>query len=108
MATCTPYTIRQLVDTARWAHENPAGRIRIHFTWPAIEMTGAEWLRWFHDRLHQKIQSYLPRNGRKDTWEWQIETRRAADQLNRLRLRIYWLPRWLEGRFAHRLCRNDD
>lgn len=57
------------------------------------------------DRINRHIPAYG--KGRKWSWIWQTETRRAADQLNHPRLIIHWLPSHLKPRFAHRLWQPD-
>jgi hypothetical protein len=44
--------------------------------------------------LEERINKHLPwyGKGRKWSWEWQVETRRAASALNTPRLVIRWLP----------------
>ena len=69
-----------------------------------------EFRRGMHDRINRRIDGFpgtlrparLPQ-GRKWTYQWQIETYRAAQQLNRPRLIIDWLPPWLKSRYRHRL-----
>ena len=72
-----------------------------------------EFRRGLHDRINRRIDGFpgtlRPRafpNSRKYSHEWQIETYRAAIQLNQPRLVIHWLPPWLKRRFAHRLREN--
>jgi hypothetical protein len=69
-----------------------------------------EFRRGLHDRINRRIDGFpgtlQPASAskyRKLTYEWQIETYRAAQQLNRPRLVIHWLPPWLKSRFQHRL-----
>src|SRR5260370_19373466 len=67
-----------------------------------------EFRRGLHDRINRRIDSFpgtlrpaeLPQ-GRKWTNQWQTETYRAAQQLNRPRLIIDWLPPSLNPRFPH-------
>ena len=62
-----------------------------------------------HDRINRRVDGFpgvlRPVNihQRKLDHQWQVETERAARQLNRPRLVIDWLPAWLKPRFAHRL-----
>ena len=56
------------------------------------------------DRINRRIANYG--KGRKWSNEWQIETQRAARALNTPRLVIHWLPKWLLGRFGHRIERE--
>jgi len=72
-----------------------------------------EFRRGLHDRINRRIHGFpgtlqpLPHhNTRKHDHQWQIETHRAAIQLNQPRLIIDWLPPWLKKRFAHRLREN--
>lgn len=72
-----------------------------------------EFRRGLHDRINRRIDGFSgtlrPRAHpatRKHDYQWQIETSRAAIQLNRPRLIISWLPPWLKARFAHRLREN--
>jgi hypothetical protein len=69
-----------------------------------------EFRRGLHDRINRRIPGFpgtlRPRtrpHGRKLEQQWQIETYRAARQLNHPRLIIDWLPPWLHSRFKHRL-----
>lgn len=57
-----------------------------------------------HDRIN--LNGKLYGTGRKWSREWQIETRRAADQINHPRLIIDWLPEQLVARFSYRLRCN--
>ena len=72
-----------------------------------------EFRRGLHDRINRRIDgspgALRPRahpDTRKHDYQWQIETRRAAIQLNQPRLIIHWLPPWLKTRFIHRLREN--
>jgi hypothetical protein len=63
-----------------------------------------------HDRINRRIDGFpgtlrpLPHpDTRKYDYEWQLETYRAAIQLNQPCLIIDWLPPWLKTRFAYRL-----
>jgi hypothetical protein len=82
------------------------------FTW--YPQTKTEVLREFrnglHDRINRRIDGFpntlrpLPHpDTRKYSYQWQLETYRAAIQLNQPRLIIHWLPPWLKKQFAHRL-----
>lgn len=82
------------------------------FTW--YPQTKQEILREFrlglHDRINRRIDGFpgtlRPRphpDTRKYDYQWQLETYRAAIQLNQPRLIIDWLPPWLKTRFAYRL-----
>lgn len=72
-----------------------------------------EFRRGLHDRINRRIQGFpgtlrphaYP-DTRKHDYQWQIETQRAAIQLNQPRVIIHWLPPWLKTRFAHRLREN--
>jgi hypothetical protein len=74
--------------------------------------TREETLRTFRkglaDRINRRIDGFpgalRPEvfRGRKWSYEWQVETSRAAQQLNS-RVVIHWLPIWLKARFAHRI-----
>ena len=81
---------------------------------PGIRETKTEVLREFRngftDRINRRIDGFpstfrpLPNPGiRKISYQWQLETHRAAIQLNQPRLILHWLPPWLKKRFAHRL-----
>lgn len=72
--------------------------------------TAGDVLREFRNGMHDRINRHIPGFGigRKWSWEWQTETRRAAHDLNNPRLRFYWLPDWLRPRFEHRIARHDD
>jgi hypothetical protein len=68
--------------------------------------------RGLHDRINRRIPGFpgtlrpFPapaQSGRKWQYQWQIETYRAAQQLNHPRLIIDWLPPWLHSQFKHRL-----
>lgn len=69
--------------------------------------------RGLHDRINRRIAGFpgslrpqeFPKT-RKYSYEWQVETQRAAVRLNHPRLIIDWLPPWLNRRFAHRLRAN--
>ncbi len=67
-------------------------------------------LREFRAGLHDRINRHLPRYGKGRKWDpqWQIETYRAARDLNTPRLALHWLPAWLKARFAHRIAVFDD
>src|SRR5689334_7293404 len=59
-----------------------------------------------HDRINRRIDGFpgtlrpRPHSGtRKYDYQWQVETYRAAIQLNQPRLIIHWLPPWLKTRF---------
>lgn len=72
-----------------------------------------EFRRGLHDRINRRVVGFpgtlRPRTQsttRKLDYQWQIETYRAAIQLNQPRLIISWLPPWLKKRFAHRLREN--
>jgi hypothetical protein len=74
-----------------------------------------EFRRGLHDRINKRIDGFpctlrptQKSQPRKLSHEWQIETYRAAQQLNRPRLVIHWLPLWLKPRFQHRLRDNSD
>lgn len=70
--------------------------------WPeSRETILREFRRGMADRINRHIPGFG--KGRKWAYEWQIETERAARQLNHPRLVIHWLPIWLKPRFAHRL-----
>jgi hypothetical protein len=81
------------------------------FNW--FSESKAETLRHFrrglHDRINRRIDGFghtlrpVQPRGRKECYEWQVETRRAAQALNTPRLAIHWLPPWLRNRFAHKL-----
>lgn len=60
----------------------------------------------YREGVHDRINKQLPWWGRGRKWEqiWQIETLRAARQVNQPRLRIYWLPKQLQDRFRYRLA----
>jgi hypothetical protein len=64
-----------------------------------------EILREFSDGTNDRLNRHLPwwSKGRKWSDSWQTETQRTAQQLNHPRMRIYWLPPWLEQKFAHRI-----
>lgn len=55
--------------------------------------------------MDDRINRHLPWYGRGRKWDyqWQIETWRAARDLNTRHLVIRWLPPWLKERFSHRL-----
>ena len=102
------YTVRQLIETYRWARANPDGTIRLSGHWPNDTLTGAEWRRWFGVCLDRKISAGDPREeargrSRKCDPDWWRTMRQTADRLNNLRLIIDWLPLELRGRFRHRL-----
>jgi hypothetical protein len=72
-----------------------------------------EFRRGLHDRINRRINQFpgtlrppTTSQPRKSTYEWQIETYRAAQQLNQPRLIIDWLPSWLKSRSRHRLREN--
>lgn len=72
-----------------------------------------EFRKGMHDRINRRIAGFpgtLRTNAfpatRKYTYEWQLETYRAAVQLNHPRLIIDWLPLWLKKRYPHRLREN--
>lgn len=72
-----------------------------------------EFRRGLHDRINRRVPNFpgtlrprLTNHPRKLTYEWQIETYRAAQQLNQPRLIIDWLPPWLKSRYRHRLRQN--
>jgi hypothetical protein len=72
-----------------------------------------EFRRGLTDRINRRIDGFpgtlrpLPHpSTRKHDYQWQLETHRAALQLNQPRLIIDWLPPWLKTRFAHRLREN--
>ena len=72
-----------------------------------------EFRRGLHDRINRRIDGFpgtlRPQahpDTRKHDYQWQIETYRAAIQLNQQRLIIDWLPPWLKTRFGHRLRKN--
>ena len=73
-----------------------------------------EFRRGLHDRINRRVPGFSgtlrPKSthGRKWQYEWQIETYRAAQQLNHPRLIIHWLPPWLKQRFQHRLYDPSD
>jgi hypothetical protein len=69
------------------------------------EVDRNEILRQFNDGLHARINQHIPwyNNGKKWVNQWQIDTLRAARELNTPRLVIHWLPHWLKNRFEHRL-----
>jgi hypothetical protein len=65
------------------------------------------------DRINRRIDGFPGTlrplshpNTRKHDYQWQLETHRAALQLNQPRLIIDWLPPWLKTRFAQRLREN--
>jgi hypothetical protein len=69
--------------------------------------------RGLNDRINRRIDGFpgtlrpLPHpNTRKHHYQWQLETYRAAIQLNQPRLIIDWLPPFLKKQFAHRLREN--
>lgn len=76
-----------------------------HFATPAGEI-----LRAISFGVHDRINRRLPWYGQGRKWDsqWQLETYRAAQQLNHPRLVIRWLPVWLKARFAHRLRENGS
>lgn len=72
-----------------------------------------EFRRGLNDRINRRIDGFpgtlRPQphpNTRKHDYQWQVETHRAAIQLNQPRLIVHWLPPWLKTRFAHRLREN--
>ena len=74
-----------------------------------------EFRRGLHDRINRRIDGFpgtlqpaSTSTSRKLTYEWQIETYRAAQQLNRPRLIIHWLPPWLKTPFQHRMADPSD
>jgi hypothetical protein len=62
------------------------------------------------DGLMARINRHIPGYGKGRKWssEWFWEIKRSADLLNCPRQRVYWLPKDLQARFSHRLCRADD
>jgi hypothetical protein len=72
-----------------------------------------EFRRGLQDRINRRVPGFpttlRPRqipSSRKWSYEWQIETYRAAQQLNHPRLIIDWLPAWLKPRYSNRLREN--
>ncbi len=65
----------------------------------------AQVLREFRKGLDDRINRHVPHYGKGRKWkeQWQIETLRAAREINHPRLAIHWLPAWLKPRYAHRL-----
>jgi hypothetical protein len=92
------------------ASSNPDVTFKQSLTYAFGCFTGRQIRREFLDGVNDRINQHLPwyNRGRKWEYDWQIETARAAHQLNTPRLRIYQLPSHLSARFAHRLCRYDD
>ena len=88
----------------------PGSEFRSGFSWypQTREEILREFRRGLHDRINRRLDGFghvlrPKRTSRKLSYEWQIETYRAAQQLNQTRLVIHWLPLWLRERFAHRL-----
>lgn len=85
---------------------------------PNIEVTGFDHfsqaarhiLREIQYGIHDRINRHIPGfgQGRKWSYEWQVETLRAARALNTPRLAIHWLPSWLKPRFSHRISTFND
>jgi hypothetical protein len=95
----------------------PEATFKTGFNWypESREDILREFRRGLHDRINRRIDGFpgtlqpvSKATSRKLTYEWQLETYRAAQQLNRPRLFIHWLPPWLKTRFQHRLRDPND
>lgn len=85
---------------------------------PAREVDGFAWypmpagevLLQMRTALTDRINRHAPAYGCGRKWDenWQVDTRRAAHQLNTPRRIIRYLPPWLRARFQHRLTGPDD
>ena len=109
-------TLGDYVRAWRLAISAPEGAVFTNaFTWypETKKEVLCEFRRGLHDRINRRIDGFQgtlrPRahpDTRNHDYQWQIETHRAAIQLNQPRLIIDWLPPWLKTRFAHRLRAN--
>ena len=77
---------------------------------PRCPADRAQTLREFREGLHDRINQHLPWYGIGRKWDddWQRATYQAAIALTTPRLIIWWLPHWLNARFANRLADRDD
>ena len=100
MATYYTPSIRNLLAIRTFFREHPDGSVPMDW---CTSYTKDEWNRFFLGCLNRKINRNEKPRGRKDSPDWEREMRRAADQINRPRLVIHWLPPDLRNRFAHRL-----
>lgn len=77
--------------------------------WDAFPTTASRTLRDLRAGLHDRINRQLPHFGQGRKWsdDWQLNTSRAARELNTPRLRIHYLPPHLRARFGHRLAMED-
>lgn len=69
-------------------------------------MSAADVLKEIRGGVADRINRHLPHYGQGRKWssDWYWTTWRASRELNDpLRPVIRWLPRWLAGRFRHRL-----
>ena len=67
-------------------------------------------LREIRRGVHNRINRHDPDYGKGRKWggQWQLETQRAARDLNTPRLALHYLPPWLRARYAHRLLTLED
>lgn len=102
------------VYVASWAKvaavvaTDPKARIK---GWDHFPEDADRVLRALREGLHDRINRHLRHFGKGRKWasDWQNEMWRASRDLNQPRLRIYWLPSDLRGRFGHRLAtRGED
>ena len=97
-------SVRNLLLVKRFFEENPTGKIPMDW---CTSYDREEWSRFFMGCLNRKINRNEKPRGRKDCREWFTDMCRAADQLNRPRLVIHWLPMELRARFAHRIAERE-
>lgn len=99
-------TVGQYVKAWQRVKDAPAGFLFARSMTGRKPSTREEILEQCSVMVHDLINRHLPwyEKGRKWNVAWQIETRRAADNVNRFvadRIGFYWLPRWLESRVGH-------
>lgn len=70
-----------------------------------FSVSAAEIMREIEYGMHARINRHIPGYGVGRKWsnDWQVETRRAARDVNTPRLIVRWLPSHLKARLSHRL-----
>lgn len=99
------YTAAQLLLAIQTAKREPGSSFSIAGSWPAEEMTAAQYIAWFRSCMNAKINRGQAPRGRKDCSDWQRDAMRTARSVNTPRLRVYLrsVPLEFRARLAHRL-----
>jgi hypothetical protein len=103
-------TLGQYVAAWKRVVANPNATFKSSLTCVFGSFTAAELRREFLFGVNDRINRHVPGYGIGRKWnnQWFLQMYRAAAELNRPRLRIYWLPADLKTRFAHRICTRED